>query len=46
MEGLIPGGGLGITGLEFLSASLQAIAAVVIKIRFSLTGFKESLKTS
>ena len=48
MEGVISGGGggVGITGLEFLSTSLQAIAAVLIKICFSLTGFKKSLKTS
>lgn len=39
MEGLIPGGGLGITGLEFLSASLQAIAAVVIKNTFFFNWF-------
>lgn len=36
----------GITGIEFLSASLQGIAAVLIEINFSLTGFNESLKTS
>ena len=40
------GGGGSITGTEFLTASLQAIAEVLIKIGFSLTRFKESLKTS
>ena len=39
--------GRGITGIEFLSASLQGKAAVLIEINnFSLTGFNESLKTS
>lgn len=44
-EGLVSKRG-GITGIEFLSASLQGKAAVLIEINFSLTGFNESLKTS
>lgn len=40
------GGVGGITGIEFLSASPQGKAAVLIEINFSLTGFNESLKTS
>ena len=46
-EGLVSRVGReGITGIEFLSASLQGKAAVLIEINFSLTGFNESLKTS
>ena len=50
-EGLVSrvgrgGGGGGITGIEFLSASQKGKAAVLIEINFSLTGFNESLKTS